>query len=78
MGNYGFDLVSWYTLKEWIDTREKMLAIRRDISFDPRTQYMQMYPQPGSDKFYGISFNANDSKNFEGYTFSLKKMTINI
>ena len=28
---------------------------------------------PGSDKFYGISFNANDSKNFEGYTFSLKK-----
>ena len=28
MGNYGFDLVSWYTLKEWIDTREKMLAIR--------------------------------------------------
>ena len=54
MGNYGFDLVSWYTLKEWIDTREKMLAIRRDISFDPRTQYMQMYPQPGSDKFYGV------------------------
>ena len=54
MGNYGFDLVSWYTLKNWIDTREKMLAIRRDISFDPRTQYMQMYPQPGSDRFYGV------------------------
>jgi hypothetical protein len=54
MGNYGFDLVSWYTLKEWIDTREKMLAIRRDVKFDPRTQYMQMYPQPGSDKFYGV------------------------
>jgi len=54
MGNYGFDLVSWYTLKEWIDTREKMLAIRRDIKFDPRTQYMQMYPQPGSDRFYGV------------------------
>ena len=54
MGNYGFDLVSWYTLKEWIDTREKMLAIRRDIKFDPRTQYMQMYPQPGGDRFYGV------------------------
>jgi hypothetical protein len=54
MGNYGFDLISWYTLKEWIDTREKMLAIKRDIKFDPRTQYMQMYPQPGSDKFYGV------------------------
>ena len=54
MGNYGFDLVSWYTLKEWIDTREKMLAIRRDIKFNPRTQYMQMYPQPGQDRFYGV------------------------
>tara|TARA_R100000963_G_scaffold34453_1_gene28205 strand:- start:635 stop:1882 length:1248 start_codon:yes stop_codon:yes gene_type:complete len=54
MGNYGFDLVSWYTLKEWIDTREKMLATRRDIKFDPRTQYMQLYPQPGGDKFYGV------------------------
>tara|TARA_R110002020_G_scaffold205952_7_gene410677 strand:+ start:272 stop:1504 length:1233 start_codon:yes stop_codon:yes gene_type:complete len=54
MGNYGFDLVSWYTLKEWIDTREKMLAIKRDVKFNPRTQYMQMYPQPGSDRFYGV------------------------
>ena len=40
MGNYGFDLVSWYT--------------RRDIKFDPRTQYLQMYPQPGGDRFYGV------------------------
>jgi hypothetical protein len=54
MGNYGFDLISWYTLKEFIDTREKMLAIKRDVSFNPRTQYMTMYPQPGSDKFYGV------------------------
>ncbi len=54
MGNYGFDLVSWYTLKEWIDTREKMLATRRDIKFDPRTQYMQMYPEPGGTQFYGV------------------------
>ena len=54
MGNYGFDLVSWYTLKEWLDTREKMLAIRRDLKFDERTQYLQMYPQPGSSRFYGV------------------------
>ena len=54
LGNYGFDLVSWYTLKEWIDTREKLLATRRDIKFDPRTQYLQMYPQPNDDKFYGV------------------------
>lgn len=54
LGNYGFDLVSWYALKEWLDTRDKMLAIRRDIKFDERTQYLQMYPQPGSSKFYGV------------------------
>ena len=54
MGNYGFDLVSWYTMKEWIDTREKMLAIRRDLKFDERTQYLQMYPQPGASRFYGV------------------------
>jgi len=46
MGNYGFDLVSWYTMKEWIDTREKVLALRKDLQFDPRTQYLKMYPQP--------------------------------
>lgn len=54
MGNYGFDLVSWYTMKEWIDTREKILSIKRDIKFDERTQYLQMYPQPGSSRFYGV------------------------
>jgi len=54
LGNYGFDLVSWYTLKEWMDTREKLLATRRDIKFDSRTQYMQMYPQPDGGRFYGV------------------------
>jgi len=41
-------------MKEWLDTRDKMLAIRRDIKFDERTQYLQMYPQPGSSRFYGV------------------------
>ena len=27
LSNYGFDLVSWYVLKNWLDTREKMLAL---------------------------------------------------
>lgn len=54
LGNYGFDLVSWYTLKEWLETREKLLATRRDIKFDERTQYLQMYPQPRSSRFYGV------------------------
>jgi hypothetical protein len=55
LGNYGFDLVSWYTLKEWIDTREKMLSIRRSYNFDERTQYLTLYPQPKTDsQFYGV------------------------
>jgi len=55
LGNYGFDLVSWYTLKEWIDTREKMLAIRKSYSFDERTQYLTLYPQPTEQsEYYGV------------------------
>jgi len=54
MGNYGFDLLSWHTMKDWIDTREKMLAIRRDIHFDERTQYFRLMPQPKTARFYGV------------------------
>jgi hypothetical protein len=55
MGNYGFDLVSWYTLKNWLDTREHVLALRKSINFNDRTQYMQMYPEPKtSEQFWGV------------------------
>lgn len=54
MGNYGFDLVSWYTMKEWLDMREKVLALRRDLVFDDRSQYLKMYPQPKRERFYGV------------------------
>jgi len=55
MGNYGFDLISWTVLKNWLDTREKVLALRRDISFDPRTQVMHMVPPPkDSVRFFGV------------------------
>lgn len=55
LGNFGFDLISWHTMKDWIDTREKMLAIKRDMHFDERTQYLRMYPQPKpGSKFYGV------------------------
>ena len=53
LGNYGFDLVSWYTLKEWLDTREKVLSLRKDVKFDDRTQYLQLYPQP-KNRYYGV------------------------
>ena len=58
MGNYGFDLISWYVLKEWLEMREKLLAQKRHLSFDPRTQYMTMYPPPrtpgSGHRFFGV------------------------
>jgi len=55
MGNYGFDLISWYTLKNWLDTREKMLATKYSYTFNPRTQYLNVTPAPGQNSsWYGI------------------------
>lgn len=55
MGNYGFDLVSWYVLKEWLEMREKLLATRRSVEFNDRTQYLRMYPEPTTNqRFYGV------------------------
>ena len=59
MGNYGFDLVSWYVLKDWMEMREKLLATKRSYTFDYRTQMLRMYPQPRSGgssaaRFYGV------------------------
>ena len=58
MGNYGFDLISWYVLKDFLETREKLLATRRSYTFDDRTQTMRLYPQPNARgngvRFYGI------------------------
>ena len=58
MGNYGFDLISWYTLKNWLEVREKMLATRRYFTFDERTQYLVFFPPPrtpgSGSRFYGV------------------------
>jgi hypothetical protein len=55
LGNHGFDMVTWYTMKEWLDLREKMFATKRTLKFDDRTQYLVMYPQPTeSSRFYGL------------------------
>tara|TARA_A100001515_G_scaffold124672_1_gene109020 strand:+ start:6624 stop:7955 length:1332 start_codon:yes stop_codon:yes gene_type:complete len=59
MGNYGFDLISWYILKDWLEMREKLLATKRSYTFDERTQILRMYPQPRSSgsngaRFYGV------------------------
>ena len=55
MGNYGFDLISWYTVKNWLETREKVLATKRSFEFNERTQYTRIYPEPNdSVRFYGV------------------------
>jgi hypothetical protein len=59
MGNYGFDLVSWYVLKDWLKNREKLLATKPSWDFDDRTQIMRLYPQPQAAKdsntqYYGV------------------------
>jgi len=55
MGNHGFDLISWYTVKNWLETREKVLATKRSFEFNERTQYLRIYPEPtDSVRFYGV------------------------
>jgi hypothetical protein len=55
MGNYGFDLISWYTMKQWMETRSKMLALQRTFKFDERRQHLVLFPEPkANERFYGV------------------------
>jgi hypothetical protein len=55
MGNYGFDLISWYILKQWLETREKMLSTKRYFKFNERTQHLLLIPEPRTgERFYGV------------------------
>jgi len=46
IGNFGFDLVTWEVLKGFIDTRNKVLALKEHTRFDPRTQLLRIIPEP--------------------------------
>lgn len=52
LGSMGFDLVTWHITKEWLETREKVLAQRPYIRFNPKTQYMTILPEPMSNQNY--------------------------
>jgi len=54
MGKYGFDLVSWYTMKEWMETRKKLLQQKYYWRFNEREQRMFLTPQPNA--FYKSQF----------------------
>jgi hypothetical protein len=50
MGNYGFDLVSWYILKNWLDTRSKILSQDKYFEFDAFNQRLHIIPEPSTSK----------------------------
>lgn len=58
LGKYGFDLISWTTMKNWLDMRRKLLSQDYYFRFDDRRQTLYLTPEPGVGKrrthFYGI------------------------
>ena len=52
LGSFGFDLVTWHILKEWLDLRKKMFATDPYVRFDKRSQYMRIIPEPSRNKAY--------------------------
>lgn len=57
LGKYGFDLVSWYTLKNWLDVRSKLLSQEHYYKFDERRQRLYLTPEPvgkNRSSFYGL------------------------
>ena len=51
----GFDLITWYNMNEFLELRNKMLALKVYTRFDPHTQMLTLFPDPksGSNADYG-------------------------
>jgi hypothetical protein len=55
LGNVGYDLVTWHSLKTWLDTREKLLGMTPYLRFDPDTQILKIIPEPNQNQvYYGL------------------------
>jgi hypothetical protein len=55
LGNVGYDLITWHALKEWLDLRNKMLALTPYLRFNPETQYLKIIPEPSRGQvYYGL------------------------
>lgn len=52
LGSYGFDLVTWNSVKNWLETREKVLAQQIYWQFDDQTQYLRIIPEPIDNQSY--------------------------
>lgn len=51
--NKGFQLIDWYATNEWLELRNKMLALHIYTRFDPHTQLLRLFPEPSSGNGYG-------------------------
>jgi hypothetical protein len=55
LGNVGYDLITWNALKEWLDTREKLLALKPYFRFNPDNQILKLIPEPTRmSTYYGL------------------------
>jgi hypothetical protein len=52
LGNVGYDLITWHTLKNWLETREKMLALMPYLRFNPDNQLLRIIPEPSKASIY--------------------------
>jgi len=52
LGNYGFDLVTWEIMKQWLEMRDRVLAQKVYWRFNPDTQYLRLLPEPDPDESY--------------------------
>lgn len=56
MGNFGFDLITWHVLKDWMELRSKLFATQPQVMFDKNTQWMRLIPEPtqNSTRYVGV------------------------
>lgn len=56
MGSFGFDLITWHVLKDWLELRSKLFATQPQVFFDKNTQWMRLIPEPTSptNRYIGI------------------------
>lgn len=52
IGNFGYDLVTWEVLKQFIDLRTKVLAMTPHFRFDPKNQLLKIIPEPIPEQSY--------------------------
>lgn len=85
LGNVGYDLITWHALKEWLDLRNKMLALTPYLRFSPETQYLKIIPEPARGQIYYGLLGCHVQKPIRDiinqlwvyrYTLALCKMTI--